>query len=746
MIPFWRQAALTFVLAFFACGVRAQTSEGILFYDDFERPGGVNDLTPWKVLGGLWSVSNGMLLGTTNGLPADPAVPNPTNHHSDIYVTNSWNDYSVEVTASVPIDGYGWAVAGRLDPVVGSYYELFLYANYDPPQQWRLKLTKHAHWGPTGWDGVAWTPDVSLIVDTVNRTIPHTVKVTFIGNRVLVDFDGVNKMDVVDNNVPHGGNPVPPYLSGGVLVGMYSKNDAVLSVEEVIVRQLGPIATDQVVETPEDTATNLMLTGSIVTGTKTFAIGTGPTHGTLGTLNPTTGEVTYTPTPGYVGPDSFNFTVSDGTLYATGMVSITVTPPVLVHQTIAGVVSYYAVYPPSGPSAERLEDVTINLTGDTNLNTLTLGDGSFDLAGIASGGTHGITPVKTNDSPVAHGVDSFDQFLIQRHILGRTLFDSPYKRLAADVDGAGNIDSFDQFLIQRLILGRATQFPLGLWRFVPADYIFPDANNPWAAPTNLWHTNLVADVVGEDFVAIKLGDVDNGWTASVGGASLVQANKVTDRVSAANQSPEVVFQVDSLVARPGERVKVGVMVRDFNQVASAQFTLGWNPRVLRYSGVSDQGLKGGSIGTSLVESGKLMFAWYDAEGTGQTVADGTRLFAVNFEVVGEAGSVTAVELFDSPTQRKVWVDAAVATFRAYYGRVRVLDPAHVQIGGATWREGKFQLTVPTVSGQRYILEFTDELPATNWVVLPGVEGDGTVLGLIDPGATNHQRFYRVRIE
>ena len=125
----------------------------------------------------------------------------------------------------------------------------------------------------------------------------------------------------------------------------------------------------------------------------------------------------------------------------------------------------------------------------------------------------------TTDSPTANGVDSYDQVLIQRHILNRIPdpLDSPYKLLAADVDGSGQIDSYDQTLIQRLILGRDTQFPAGLWRFVPADYVFPNPQAPWAAPTNRWYTNLLAEVTDGNFVAIKLGDVDNSWAAPPAG-------------------------------------------------------------------------------------------------------------------------------------------------------------------------------------------------------------------------------------
>src|SRR5207244_9633334 len=72
-----------------------------------------------------------------------------------------------------------------------------------------------------------------------------------------------------------------------------------------------PVANNQNVTTPEDTATNLVLIGSDVEGPVTFAILSGPTNGALSLLNTNTGAVTYTPNTNYNGPDSFAFTVSD---------------------------------------------------------------------------------------------------------------------------------------------------------------------------------------------------------------------------------------------------------------------------------------------------------------------------------------------------------------------------------------------------------------------------------------------------
>jgi Bacterial Ig domain len=39
-----------------------------------------------------------------------------------------------------------------------------------------------------------------------------------------------------------------------------------------------------------------------------------PSHGTLSEINQNAGVVTYTPKPGFVGPDKFTFKVNDGTV------------------------------------------------------------------------------------------------------------------------------------------------------------------------------------------------------------------------------------------------------------------------------------------------------------------------------------------------------------------------------------------------------------------------------------------------
>jgi hypothetical protein len=212
--------------------------------------------------------------------------------------------------------------------------------------------------------------------------------------------------------------------------------------------------------------------------------------------------------------------------------------------------------------------------------------------------------------------------------------------------------------------------------------------------------------------------------------------------------PEVIFAVSQQNGQPGQVVTVEVTVNGFHAVTSAQFSLAWDPAVLRYMGTGSYGLRGvgaGCFGTSLSESGTLGFAWFDPEADGVTLADGAVLFTVSFGVIGKAGSVSAVALADAPVAQEASVDVTRVAFGAQDGNVSVVGPG-VLVSKAGYANGAFRLSVPTEKGRSYILEFTDSLAPAKWTALPAVVGDGTVTVLVDPAATNQHRYYRVHVQ
>ena len=85
-----------------------------------------------------------------------------------------------------------------------------------------------------------------------------------------------------------------------------------------------------------------------------------------------------------------------------------------------------------------------------------------------------------------------------------------------------------------------------------------------------------------------------------------------------------------------------------------------------------------------------------------------------------------------------------AAFQSIDGSMNVREA--ILLGATTTGAGAFGVAVQTVTGKRYVLEYTDVLPGTNWIALPFVTGDGTIKVLTDPQPALHQRFYRARVE
>jgi len=141
-----------------------------------------------------------------------------------------------------------------------------------------------------------------------------------------------------------------------------------------------PVATSQSVTANFNTATPITLsaTGS---GTLTYTVVASPTHGTLSGTAP---GLTYTPTTGYSGPDSFTFKANNGTDSNVATVSITVlSGSTQSSQTIsfpapATPVTYGASGITLGATSSSSLPITYSLTGPGSLSGSTL---SFTGAG-----------------------------------------------------------------------------------------------------------------------------------------------------------------------------------------------------------------------------------------------------------------------------------------------------------------------------------------------------------------------------
>ncbi|WP_367391124.1 HYR domain-containing protein [Lewinella sp. LCG006] len=175
--------------------------------------------------------------------------------------------------------------------------------------------------------------------------------------------------------------------------------------------------------------------------------------------------------------------------------------------TIAGVITTTA--------NETIEGVEVSINGAAQMSMTTGTDGAFNFELLQLGGDYTVTPYH-NDNPL-NGVTTFDIVLISKHILNIDPLDSPYQRLAADVNNSETITTLDLIQVRKLILNITTEFTNNTsWRFIPASYVFPNELNPWQEtfPELININNLSAAQLNADFIGVKTGDVNGNAQAN----------------------------------------------------------------------------------------------------------------------------------------------------------------------------------------------------------------------------------------
>ncbi len=169
------------------------------------------------------------------------------------------------------------------------------------------------------------------------------------------------------------------------------------------------------------------------------------------------------------------------------------------------------------------------------------------------------------DDDYMNGVSTLDLVLIQRHILGLENLDSAYKLIAADVNNDGAVTAIDLIELRKLILGIYEELPSNSsWRFVDAAQTL-DVNSPWNFDETIDIYNLSTDMIDENFVGIKVGDVNQSVIANATSGS------TEDRSSSV-----VNIEFEDIQVEAGQTFDLAVNADGFNSIYGYQFTLATN--------------------------------------------------------------------------------------------------------------------------------------------------------------------------
>ena len=212
---------------------------------------------------------------------------------------------------------------------------------------------------------------------------------------------------------------------------------------------------------------------------------------------------------------------------------------------------------------DAVEFAKVELSSDAGSGSeiVTGVDGQYTFSNLQTNKSYTVSPIRDDEHD--NGVSTLDLVLIQKHILGIDMLDSPYKVIAADINNSEGITALDLVELRRLILGVFEEFPNNSsWRFVPESHTFDDPQSPWGFPESFDIDNMTPGNILADFVGIKIGDVN----ATVKSHSLFGS-------SVRNAGNALVFQTVDQQVTAGSEVTVTMRADNFENISGYQFTL-----------------------------------------------------------------------------------------------------------------------------------------------------------------------------
>ncbi|MFN4080511.1 MAG: choice-of-anchor I family protein, partial [Saprospiraceae bacterium] len=285
-----------------------------------------------------------------------------------------------------------------------------------------------------------------------------------------------------------------------------------------------------------------------------------------------------------------------------------------------------------------VNNATVEVTGDASGMDNTDIDGYYSVS-VSDTGSICVTPSKphANLAELTNGVDASDVLRIQQHVNNTMPFASPYKRIAADINGNNLISSQDASILSQALKGNNAAINLfkKSWRFVPADYVFPNPNQPWGFPEKIDTSIADQDLDNIDFIGIKIGNVN--------GSAINPALK-SDRI--------LRYTAQDQYLRAGQTVQVDVRAANFADLAALQFGLNFDPEVLAFEGVvtsPNSPIQSSDFGLDHASKGEIRAVWTSL--TPQSAGYRTPLYRLRFRALQSGALLSQALRLDEQTLR-----------------------------------------------------------------------------------------------
>ncbi|WP_367391509.1 T9SS type A sorting domain-containing protein [Lewinella sp. LCG006] len=256
---------------------------------------------------------------------------------------------------------------------------------------------------------------------------------------------------------------------------------------------------------------------------------------------------------------------------------------------IEGVIRTRTNQPMSGVEVQLLIDDVFDE------NSFTINDGKFEFPQLAFSTNYEVKPYKNDDT--RNGVTTLDLIILQRHLLLQQIITDPYVLLAADITNDGEVTTLDLLWMQQLLLDRIETFPANTsWRFVPSE--FPLTDIAAEIPDSYRYFNLLVCQFGQDFIGIKIGDL-NGSASSDG--VMAQAEERTHT--------NWLLEAPDYDLRTGDIYRIPIRAKDLERLSGLEVELALNTDFLEVLEVEEGQMKAEQMNTTSLQRGLLKGIW-----------------------------------------------------------------------------------------------------------------------------------------
>ncbi len=320
--------------------------------------------------------------------------------------------------------------------------------------------------------------------------------------------------------------------------------------------------------------------------------------------------------------------------------------------------------------------------------------GMFSFNTVPAQNDYEISNTKNDD--YLNGVSTIDLVVIQRHILGLELITSPYKMIAADINNDNVVNGIDLVELRKLILGIYTELPQNeSWRFVNSSEPM-NQQYPWPLNEIRSIFGLSSDMMKEDFVGVKIGDVN---------ASAITNFESTTTSKSSAGTLGIKYQDTDYAA--GDNVSMQFSLDQATDLAGLQFTL--NTEGLEVIDVTSNGLEVSEANYALISENQMTFSWNTA-----TSVEGNELFTVHFKAT-ESGKLS----------QNVALTSDTTPAEAYAGNDLRIIP--ITLIGQDNSEQEFTLFQNTPNPFRGNTEISFSLPEASFATITVSDIDGKII-------------------